>query len=86
MVSFTTLALPLVAITGSLAQFLGGVGASESVSSGSYYNSQMTTGYGGLGMMGGLGYGGLGYGGLGYGGLGYGGLGMMGDLDMAVSE
>ncbi|KAJ2467298.1 hypothetical protein GGI02_004080, partial [Coemansia sp. RSA 2322] len=61
----------------ALAQFIGGgMIGSESVSSGSYYNSEVTTvpGYGNLGY-GNLGYGNLGYGGAGYGGLFNGGLG-----------
>ncbi|KAJ2259737.1 hypothetical protein GGI01_003451 [Coemansia sp. RSA 376] len=87
MVSASSFALTLFAAPAALAQFLGGgMVGSESVSSGSYYNSATSVmpGFGGLGY-GGMGYGGLGYGGLGYGGLGgfggyggYGGYGMMG--------
>ncbi|KAJ2340491.1 hypothetical protein IWW50_002468 [Coemansia erecta] len=83
MVSVTSIGLALAAAApAALAQFIGGgIAGSQSVSSGSYYNSQSTSsygypgyGYGGMGY-GGMGYGGMGYGGMGYGGLGYGGLG-----------
>ncbi|KAJ2115862.1 hypothetical protein IW146_001978 [Coemansia sp. RSA 922] len=84
MVSASSFALTLLAAPAALAQFMGGgMVGSESVSSGSYYNSATSVmpGFGGLGY-GGMGYGGMGYGGMGYGGLGgyggYGGYGMMG--------
>ncbi|KAJ2792740.1 hypothetical protein GGI18_000161 [Coemansia linderi] len=82
MVSVSSVALTLLAVPAVLAQFLGGgMVGSESVSSGSYYNSETSfmpgvggMGYGGMGY-GGIGYGGMGYGGMGYGGMGYGGVG-----------
>ncbi|KAJ2687522.1 hypothetical protein IWW39_002877 [Coemansia spiralis] len=82
MVSVSSVALTLLAVPAVLAQFLGGgMVGSESVSSGSYYNSETSfmpgvggMGYGGMGY-GGMGYGGMGYGGMGYGGMGYGGMG-----------
>ncbi|KAJ2028425.1 hypothetical protein IWW57_002161 [Coemansia sp. S610] len=84
MVSVSSVALTLLAVPAVLAQFLGGgMVGSESVSSGSYYNSETSfmPGVGGMGY-GSMGYGGIGYGGMGYGGLGgyggYGGYGMMG--------
>ncbi|KAJ2821281.1 hypothetical protein GGI24_004258, partial [Coemansia furcata] len=79
MVSASSITLTLLAVPATLAQFLGGMVGSESVSSGSYYNSETSVmpGIGGLGY-GGMGYGGLGYGGVGYGGVGYGGYGLGG--------
>ncbi|KAJ2697773.1 hypothetical protein H4218_003739 [Coemansia sp. IMI 209128] len=82
MVSVSSVALTLLAVPAVLAQLLGGgMVGSESVSSGSYYNSETSfmpgvggMGYGGMGY-GGIGYGGMGYGGMGYGGMGYGGVG-----------
>ncbi|KAJ2550813.1 hypothetical protein EV175_003928 [Coemansia sp. RSA 1933] len=72
MVSVSSIALAIAAVPAVLGQLI----ESESVQSGSYYNSEMTTGfgYGGMGY-GGMGYGGLGYGRMGYGGMGYGGMG-----------
>ncbi|KAJ2024485.1 hypothetical protein GGI06_000973 [Coemansia sp. S85] len=89
MVSVSSVALTLLAVPAVLAQFLGGgMVGSESVSSGSYYNSETSfmpgvggIGYGGMGY-GGIGYGGMGYGGMGYGGVGYGGLGGYGGYGM----
>ncbi|KAJ2489174.1 hypothetical protein IWW37_004213 [Coemansia sp. RSA 2050] len=82
MISASSTALALLAVPVALAQFLGGgMVGSESVSSGSYYNSQTSFIPGGLGY-GGIGYGGLGYGGIGYGGLGYGGFGGYGGYGM----
>ncbi|KAJ1821582.1 hypothetical protein GGH91_005059 [Coemansia sp. RSA 2671] len=94
MVSVSSVALTLLAVPAVLAQFLGGgMVGSESVSSGSYYNSETSfmpgvggMGYGGMGYggigYGGMGYGGMGYGGMGYGGVGYGGLGGYGGYGM----
>ncbi|KAJ2745301.1 hypothetical protein GGI20_002279 [Coemansia sp. BCRC 34301] len=80
MVSASSIALAVLAAPAVMAQFLGGglIGA-ESVSSGSYYNSETTIapGFGGMGY-GGMGYGGMGYGGLGFGGMNYGGMGFGG--------
>ncbi|KAJ1648424.1 hypothetical protein LPJ64_000252 [Coemansia asiatica] len=77
MVSVSSIVLAVAAAPAALAQFVGagGVAGSETVSSGSYYNSETSTNYAVPGF-GGVGYGGLGYAGLGYGAYGgYGGLG-----------
>ncbi|KAJ1805132.1 hypothetical protein LPJ75_005402, partial [Coemansia sp. RSA 2598] len=94
MVSVSSIALAAAAVPAAMAQFFGagGVAGSETVSSGSYYNSETSTnyavpgigygglGYGGLGYgaYGGLGYGAYGYPGFGYGAMGYGGMGYAG--------
>ncbi|KAJ2703106.1 hypothetical protein FB645_004040, partial [Coemansia sp. IMI 203386] len=64
MVSVSSIALVAAAAPAAMTQFVGagGVVGSETVSSGSYYNSETSTNYAVPGM-GGFGYGGLGYGG-----------------------